>query len=324
MELPRVTIIVPAYNSVRFIRDTIESVLAQTYSAWQLIVINDGSTDSTVELVQEYVDRDERIKLHSKENGGVVSALNRGLDLSKHTELVTLLGHDDVWEPDLLVTLVNLIDTDRDAVGAHGIARYIGAAGERVKPGVMEIELRNRRAVAGRAIVAWELHLPTTFDVLVCQSFIPASGVIVRRNILDRVGNFDMYCEGAEDWDMWLRLSQFGHFAFVDRVVYNYRLHDSNMSSNTHKMESALLRVYEKLLKSHELSSAQRRAATIGLRSHFTRLIRVRTQWARDCVRSGKLMDAAKQIRHAGRLYARSFAAVRLLRRGDHSILRLS
>ena len=96
---PLVSIIIPAYNSEIFLSETIDSILGQTYANWELIIIDDGSKDATFELSKQFEEQDARIRAVQKPNGGVVSALNRGLsELSEESFGVITFGHDDVMK----------------------------------------------------------------------------------------------------------------------------------------------------------------------------------------------------------------------------------
>ena len=107
----RVSVIVPAYNAANYLAETIESVRAQTASDWELIVVNDGSSDNTAQIANEYGGRDRRMHLLSKENGGVASARNAGYQASDpEAEYICYLDADDVWEPDTLEQFTSALD----------------------------------------------------------------------------------------------------------------------------------------------------------------------------------------------------------------------
>lgn len=108
MENNLVSIITPIYNGERFVAQTIESVLAQTYTDWEMIIINDGSKDNSEKIVRQYTEQDSRIKLYSQPNGGSAAARNNGIRRAKG-RYIALLDADDLWEPDFLESQLALM-----------------------------------------------------------------------------------------------------------------------------------------------------------------------------------------------------------------------
>jgi len=107
---PMVSIIIPAYNAGRFISETIESVLLQSFTNWELIIVNDGSKDNTGEIISKYAAADKRISIITKENSGVSDTRNKGIEKSKG-EMLAFLDADDIWEANFLEKIFFLTES---------------------------------------------------------------------------------------------------------------------------------------------------------------------------------------------------------------------
>lgn len=301
-----ISIIIPAYNSEDFLAATIESVLAQTRTDWELLIIDDGSTDGTFSIAACYAARDRRIRALRQANAGCAAARNRGVaEVAPGAEYVAFLDHDDLFEPDALQVLAGALEGHPEAVAAHGLARYIDASGRAIRAGEAETWCRSRVGMVGNRAVAWPLDAPTTLAVLLTgiRILTPGQG-LMRRSALDQVGPVDPSLYSA-DWDHWLRLAVRGDIGFVDRVVVSYRRHEGNMSRQHKAVADSIHHIRRKLLTSPELSEEQRRVATAAC-VHAQRFnAGLRLAWAQDHLAHGRIRDAAKQLRHAARYYYR-------------------
>ena len=123
MQAGLVSIITPLYNGEKYVAQTIESVLAQTYPHWEMIVVNDGSRDRSEQIVREYTERDPRIKLFSQPNGGSASARNNGIRRAEG-QYIALLDADDLWEPFFLESQLALM-RDKGALLVYGSHKRI-------------------------------------------------------------------------------------------------------------------------------------------------------------------------------------------------------
>src|SRR5438045_3408144 len=121
-----VSVVVPAFNAARFLPQTLESVLSQSVSDWELIAVDDGSTDETRRVAEDYAARDNRIVVVSQANAGVAVARNRGFERSNRShQYVLFLDADDVWEPNALELLVNALESEPSLVASHGLVRTL-------------------------------------------------------------------------------------------------------------------------------------------------------------------------------------------------------
>jgi glycosyltransferase involved in cell wall biosynthesis len=227
--MPLISVIIPVYNGEKTIRETIESVLNQSFSDFELIVINDGSQDSTLDVLGSI--QDPRLKVFSYPNSGVSASRNRGFS---HTvgEFIAFLDADDLWTPDKLEAQLKALQENPDAAVAYSWTDFIDETGQFLGHG-------SHRTVNGDVYA--ELLL---FDFLD-----NGSNPLIRRQALTEVGNFDKEVAGAEDWDMWFRLAAHYHFVAVPSPQILYRVYTTSMSSNTSKMEAASLRVLERAYK---------------------------------------------------------------------------
>jgi len=230
MDVPLVSVVIPAYNVSRYVRESVDSALGQTHPAMQVIVVNDGSTDDTGAVLAAYGDR---IVYHGQENQGLSAARNAGLRLATG-EYIAFLDSDDAWLPEK--TAAQLAVFARSAEVGLVSCPYLVMNQE----SVVEGEVRGQHS-AGETDLC-ELLLGNTVGSPSC--------VMLRRACLDRVGFFDeTLVNGSEDWDYYLRvvLASF-RIDFADQPLAKYRVLASSMSSakNADRMLGNELRVLEK------------------------------------------------------------------------------
>ena len=224
--MPTISVIVPAYNAERTILETITSVLQQTFSDFELIVINDGSTDRTLELLNS--ENDPRLKVFSYPNGGVSVARNRGITQARG-EFIAVLDADDVWTPDKLELQVAALQQHPEAGVAYSWAYYMDEEGKSIQPSEPVYFAGNVYA-----------------QLLVNDFVVSCSNCLIRRQAVESVGEFDPAVAGAADWDYWLRLALHWSFVVVPKHQVFYRISSGSMQSNVEFMEHCNLRVIEK------------------------------------------------------------------------------
>lgn len=207
--MPTVSVIIPTYNRAAMLKEAIESVLAQTYQDWELIVVDDGSTDETPCLMDTYREADARIRCLKQHNQGLSSARNAGLRIAQG-EFVAFLDDDDLWLPEKL-RLQTMCMQEHPEFGLTYTRFYLlGGKQERLllprKPG-------------------------TTFLQLVEANFIPVLTVMVRRTCLEEVGLFNERFRATQDYELWLRILRRHPIHFIDKPLACYRKHGSNMTA---------------------------------------------------------------------------------------------
>jgi glycosyltransferase involved in cell wall biosynthesis len=286
---PHISVIVPAYNAERFLGRTIESVLTQTVADWEMVVVDDGSTDSTAEIVASYADQDIRVRCVHQANAGLPAARNRGLaESDPKSDYVAFLDADDEWTTDALDVLLHGLECSPSMIGAYGLARFVDCHSRPIREGECEAKCRNRLTLVGDRLVCLDDDLPTTFATLALANRIVVGTALVRRSAFSQVGGFDVTLGAHEDWDLWLRLLRIGDFRFVNKVVMGYRRHDANMSKDDALMLRTGRAVHHKTYTSPENTPEQR---SILLRSY--RL----SKWADARLELGSVGESLKSLR---------------------------
>jgi len=251
-----VSIIMPAYNAERYIAASIESVLAQTYSNWELIVVDDGSTDNTAAVVQEFVARDPRIKYIFQENGRLGKARNTSIRNSTGP-LIAFLDSDDLWLPAKLEMQMRAI--------AQNNADVVYSKTYVFKNDNIDDETETLRNPAGK------FSGPDFFDSLVRWNQIPVLTVLLRRSALDRVGLFEegetaASYRGCEDYELWLRLARAGFvFYGMPDVLARYRRHATAMTAVPSNVFRSMLLVVRKHIDESGLSESEKQKRITGL-----------------------------------------------------------
>lgn len=224
--MPLISVIIPVYNAESTIRETVESVLKQSFSDFELIVINDGSTDSTVEILSQI--HDPRMKVYSYPNAGPNHSRNRGLSQASG-EYVSFIDGDDLWTEDKLEAQLRALQKNPQAAVAYSWTNSIDESGEFLRRG---------------SYISWSGDV---YEKLLLNDFIESgSNPLIRRQAIVEVGGFDESLPAAQDWDMWLRLAARYHFAVVPSIQILYRVVNNSWSSNVARMERASLRVIER------------------------------------------------------------------------------
>jgi glycosyltransferase involved in cell wall biosynthesis len=263
---PRVSIVVPAYNSEAYLANTLDSVLAQSFNDWELIVYDDGSTDGTGLICDQYASSDPRIRAIHGANVGVAEARNAGYAASDpNSEFVIFLDNDDVWVPDALETLVAILDENSAFVSSHSVARCIDENGDQPPLDDLEDRMRDRLGFRGRDVVALMPHEPTTFADLAYANWIVTPGLhLMRRASLNAVGVFDPATVPCDDYDLSVRLSRRGPIGFTSRSLLHWRRHPEAQSYQSSNWSLAVLEVLHKMLNDPTNTSAQKRVARRG------------------------------------------------------------
>jgi glycosyltransferase involved in cell wall biosynthesis len=211
----RITVLMPVFNGEKYLAEAIESILNQTFSDFILLIIDDGSSDSSLAIVQSYGDQRIRVE-RNQENMGLVKTLNRGLDLVQ-TELVARMDCDDIAMPERIEKQVAFLDRNPD-IGMCGTAYELfhGSVRQTITP-----PCRHEEIVYGLLEDNVFLH----------------SSVVVRMSILNVHGlRYNGRYRHAEDYELWTRLSQYTRTANLPEVLVRYRSHSENIS-NTNKAE---------------------------------------------------------------------------------------
>lgn len=256
MNNPIISIVIPLYNGEPYIEQALKSVSEQTYADWECIIVDDGSTDNSVEKVRTFL-RDKRFKLIQTENHGPASAQNRGV-LNAKGEWIALLGCDDIWMPEKLEKLCDLINDKPDAglVFSNGI--------EFNESGDIGPFYRERRKFPDGDIL---------LRLLKCNCFW-ASSVMVRRQNLIEIGLFDEKVTVGEDYGAWVRILASGKPAYgVWEPLVRYRKRNNSLTTNKIKAYQDLKRIRSMFL-TLDLKENQRKALSKSLiRNHRDQML---------------------------------------------------
>ncbi len=215
-----VSIVIPAYNASQYLAETIESVLDQTFTDFELLVVNDGSTDNTAEIVSNYNHQDNRVKLLSQKNQGVSIARNTGIQRAKG-EYIAFLDSDDKWLPNKLALHVEHFQKNPNLGISFGRVEFISSDGK-----------STNSFSSSRLFKIAPEHL--YYENLI----VTPSNVVIRRNIFDSVGGFDSNLSGTEDAELFFRIIYKGwKVEGIDKVLVCYRTNQAGISSNLDRME---------------------------------------------------------------------------------------
>jgi glycosyltransferase involved in cell wall biosynthesis len=238
---PVVTILTPAFNSAAFIAETVESVRRQTWSDFELLIVDDGSTDGTLDLVRSFALGDSRVKSLSGPHGGPAVARNVGLEQASG-QFVALLDSDDVWEPQYLASQLSLLyrHPEISIVSANVVSRggpFDGTPFWPITSGTHE--LRTHEPIAHENAVS-------VFAVF-------------RREVVERIGGFDAAYTGNEDYDFWLRAMNAGFRVLQNRALLGrYRRRPGSISSDEVRMLNGIIAVLESAGRMRGLLEADR------------------------------------------------------------------
>lgn len=226
MTVPTISVIVPAYNAEKTILETVRSIQAQTFSDFELIVINDGSKDGTVQVLEGI--HDPRLKVFSYENGGLPVARNRGIDRSIG-QYLSFVDADDLWTPDKLETQLAALQQNPAAGVAYSWTVLVDDQGNFLyKPDPI-------------------YYQGNIYARMLTGNFISSgSNILVRRDLVEAAGEFDPTLKSAEDWDYYLRLAQRTEFALVPKYQILYRRSSQSMTSKVDVMEKNILIVIDR------------------------------------------------------------------------------
>lgn len=239
---PRVTVVLPTYNRAELLRESIQSVLSQTFTDYELIAVDDGSTDHTREVIQEF----PGIRaIYRPENGGVSKARNLGIELAAG-DCICFLDSDDLWLENKLETQIAWMESQRNCQVCYTDEIWI-RRGVRVNP------MNKHRKVSGDIFLD---SLP------LCV--VSPSSVLMRASLFSEVGKFDEALAVCEDYDLWLRISMRRPFHLIEeKLIVKRGGHSDQLSSRYWGMDRFRVYALEKLLRDPSLSG-KRRERVVG------------------------------------------------------------
>lgn len=220
---PFFSVVIPAYNAEKYIDSTIQSVINQTFSDWELVVVDDCSKDTTAAIVESCCEKDRRIRLIKcpRNFGGPAGPRNIGIRAAKGS-FIALLDSDDIWLPEKLTRVFAKIESTTNDIFYHKEMRF------EKQPGDTSIVIRTANA---NEIKNLFFYLLTKGNI-----FSPSAIVIRKEILLQELFDEDSALHGVEDYDLWIRLARKRcYFCFINEVLGNYRIHPDGISRNFRK-----------------------------------------------------------------------------------------
>jgi glycosyltransferase involved in cell wall biosynthesis len=236
---PLVSVVIPTYNRAQYIAETIESVLAQTYPNLEIIVIDDGSTDNTEEVVSKFIPKIQYIKQKNSERG---ASRNHGLRLAKG-EYISFLDSDDLWLPDKINEELNFFLKNLSVGVVYSDAIQIAAEGNPLK-------FLKRKTFSGKVT-----------EKLLENNFVSMGAHLIRTDAIRKIDGFreERELSGSEDWEMWIRLSTITDFAHLHKTTSKIRTHPANTMNNADGMNRSMSYALKIMSESDYLTADQKK-----------------------------------------------------------------
>jgi len=272
---PTVSVVIPTYNHRDYILQTLESVFAQTFANYEVIVVNDGSPDDTAELLRPLTEAG-RIRYFEQANGGQGAARNQGIEAARG-EFVALLDDDDLWPANKLEWQVAALQSEPNAVLAYG-------SHDLLQPDCTVHPAPPKRHPAG------SVHREFLQG---CWLISPGQSLI-RASALRAIGGFDQKIWGSGDWDLYIRLARLGLFCFEDRLALHYRIHATNASRSKAVRHA---RNHFKVIRKHSGWNLSLIRTQLQLGAPYF-VPHLNQAWERSLA-EGEYIDAAKAYLHA-------------------------
>ena len=235
-KMPRVSVVIPAYNAAAYLAETLESVHAQTFQDLEILVIDDGSTDETADIAAKYTER-----VVSTSNQGVAAARNLGIKLAQG-DLIAFLDSDDIWEPDKLALQLQATTPEYRLVYSDMISfGFSDMQGMKMSDGKKQMPQGN------------------ILTALIEDNFITTSSVLLDRNIALQVPGFSGDLAVGEDWQFWIECARLTGAAYVDKTLVRYRIRQGSLSTNLKKRLSDSLSVIDYGISTVDLNDREKR-----------------------------------------------------------------
>lgn len=227
--MPEISIIIPVYNGKKFIAEAINSVLRQTHKDYEIIVVDDGSTDDSGKVLEQFGDK---IRYFYQQNKGISSARNMAIKEAKG-EYIALLDQDDVWYPRRLEKQIEVFKIKPDTGMVYSTCYCINEKNE-----ILYKLPYNHKLCSG-----W------VFKDLIFETFIPVPTVLIKKSVLDEVGFFNEKYSYAEESELFLRISRLYKIECIDEPLAAYRIHCQNLSRNKEKNLDEDIMLKEEMMK---------------------------------------------------------------------------
>ena len=252
MSKPLVSIIIPAYNSEKYISETLNSILSQTYRNMEIIVVDDGSSDRTAEIIKSYQtkrnDKPDLIYIHQL-NAGPSNARNTGIRAAKG-KYIAFLDSDDLWTDGKLEKQVSYMEANSDVALVFGDMSLFSSEGTLTesafrKYGFPQCDQRGR--------------VTNAFKELLERNYISTGTVLLKKECFGSAGYFDELLKYAEDYDLWLRISLMFKIGCIPEIFRSKRMHDSNLAKEEESFYKSNIYILHKIKKNYSPAIAHRK-----------------------------------------------------------------
>jgi len=226
--MPKVSIIIPTYNRDKFITRALESVFNQTFHDYEIIVVDDGSTDNTPEILKKY---DGKIRTIRQNNQGISKSRNLGISQS-NGKYIAFLDSDDYWVPEKLEEQVKILDSHPNVGIVYARMPIVNEQGAQVGMKPAGISGKNFK------------------ELLEVWGDLPTSSIMIRKECFDKAGVFDTSLATMEDIDMWIRIAKnYDLYEIENKVLAYYHRHEGQITKNKIKVFDGYVKIYTKILK---------------------------------------------------------------------------
>lgn len=264
---PKVSVLIPSYNRAYIVRDAIQSAMNQTYQRFEIVVVDDGSTDNTRELISSLgIDRLRYIR--HEENRGCSCAYNTALNAATG-DTVAFLDSDDIWRPDYLRRLMDVLLKHPEVAAVFSDTELVQR--DRRIPSLMSLMTKFPDVLRERSKSDYYVLTPREMYLCLLEEVpIKPSAVIVRREVFTHIGGFNEAWPSGTDWDLFLRMSKHYAFAYVDTaLVIQTAGEDSTFRNNQIKDKEFLITVFSAEKAQCGCDAQARKAITRGLSQHY-------------------------------------------------------
>ncbi len=274
---PAISVVMPVFNGAKYLRQALASIRWQTFTDWELVCVNDGSTDASGEILRQFAAEDARIRLLEQENRGIVGALNRGVQAARGP-WIARMDSDDIALPQRLATQHEFVQQNPDCLAVGSDVLLIDPQGSPVR--------EERYATT---------HVEIEHNLLTRQAgSLAHPAVLMHRDTVIELGMYRQKFQWIEDADLWLRLARHGRLANISHVLLHYRLHAQSISATRQAEQQQ--RMWQMLAEAHSerglpapaplaLPRRKRRSTAVG-------------KWARQAARAGYIRTALTNLRH--------------------------
>jgi len=267
--MPKVSIVIPSFNSKDYIVETIDSILRQSFRDFEILLIDDCSTDGTEEIIQSISDDRLRYLKLEQNHGGPSRPRNVGIRLAQGT-YVAFFDSDDLMLPGKLAKSVSFLDREEDVALVFTDALTLRDGGTLLDGTLLKKYSGMRRCLKETEQTGeYILHSRDAFQCLFFENYIPTSSVIARKDRLNQVGFFDETLLNSDDRDMWFRVTRHNDLGFVDTPLHTYRLRGGSVSKRGILTARNRIQVLEKQIATGLQSDLKTQALRLIARNYY-------------------------------------------------------